>query len=69
MLKFMRTHATSFLIKVLLGAIVLVFIFWGVGSFRTQRLERVASVNGQPITQEQYREAYNLLLEGYRQQL
>jgi peptidyl-prolyl cis-trans isomerase D len=49
MLRLMRRHAGSWVIKLLLGAIVIVFIFWGVGSFRAQRGGRVAMVNGDQI--------------------
>jgi peptidyl-prolyl cis-trans isomerase D len=63
----MRKQASSWLIKVLLGAIVIVFIFWGVGSFRSQRGGRVALVNGDQITLDEYREAYNNIIEQLRQ--
>lgn len=66
MLRLMRQQAGSWLIKILLGAIVIVFIFWGVGSFRAQRGGRVALVNGDQITLDEYREAYNNLLEQLR---
>lgn len=68
MLKFMREKAGSWFIKVILGLIVLVFVFWGVGSFQSQRFTTVATVNGAPISMEEYRQAYNSLLERYRQQ-
>ncbi|MEA1949080.1 MAG: SurA N-terminal domain-containing protein [Thermodesulfobacteriota bacterium] len=67
MLRFMRQQAGNWLIKVLLGAIVIVFIFWGVGSFRAQRGGRVALVNGDQITLDEYREAYNNLIEQLRE--
>ena len=67
MLRFMRQQAGNWLIKVLLGAIVIVFIFWGVGSFRAQRGGRVALVNGDQITLDEYREAYNDLIEQLRE--
>ena len=67
MLRFMRQQAGNWLIKVLLGAIVIVFIFWGVGSFRAQRGGRVALVNGDQITLDDYREAYNNLIEQLRE--
>jgi peptidyl-prolyl cis-trans isomerase D len=66
MLRFMRQQAGNWLIKVLLGAIVIVFIFWGVGSFKAQRSGRVALVNGDQITLDEYREAYNNLIERLR---
>ena len=67
MLRLMRDKATSWLIKVLLGAIVVVFVFWGVGSFRAERGGLVAVVNGEIITIDDYKEAYNNLLERLRQ--
>ena len=66
MLRFMRQQAGNWLIKVLLGAIVIVFIFWGVGSFRAERGGRIALINGDPITLDEYREAYNNLIERLR---
>ena len=66
MLRLMRKQAGSWLIKILLGAIVIVFVFWGVGSFRAQRGGRVALVNGDQITLDEYREAYNNLIERLR---
>lgn len=67
MLRLMRDQASSWLIKVLLGAIVVVFVFWGVGSFRSQRGGSVAVVNGDVITLDDYRNAYNNLVERLRQ--
>ncbi len=67
MLRMMREHATSWFIKIILGAIVIVFVLWGVGNYGAQRESRVALVNGQPITVDEYRGAYNNLMERYRQ--
>ncbi len=66
MLRLMREQAGSWLIKVLLGAIVIVFVFWGVGSFRSQRGDRIATVNGEPITLNEYRETFDNLLAQLR---
>lgn len=66
MLRLMRKQAGSWLIKILLGAIVVVFVFWGVGSFRSQRGGRVALVNGDQITLDEYTETYNNLIEQLR---
>jgi len=68
MLYLMRKHATSWIIKFLLSAIVIVFVFWGVGSFREGNVNRVDEVNGNVITLDQYYEAYNNVIEGYKQQ-
>ncbi|NJL59291.1 MAG: peptidyl-prolyl cis-trans isomerase [Desulfobacteraceae bacterium] len=67
MLKLMRTHAGSWVIKIILGAIVVVFVFWGVGSFQSSRASKAAMVNGETITQDEYRETYDNLLSQYRQ--
>ncbi|MFO7494029.1 MAG: SurA N-terminal domain-containing protein [Desulfobacterales bacterium] len=66
MLRLMRDYATSWLIKLLLGAIVIVFIFWGVGSFTERRAGRVALVNGQPIDVAAFNRTYSNLIEQYR---
>jgi peptidyl-prolyl cis-trans isomerase D len=63
----MRKHATSWLIKIILGAIVVVFVLWGVGSWTSQRSGMVAAVNGEMITVEDYRAAYKRLIEQVRQ--
>ena len=67
MLSLMRKHATSWLIKIILAAIVVVFVLWGVGSWTSQRSGRVASVNGETITADEYRDAYNRLVDQVRQ--
>ncbi|MEJ2642442.1 MAG: SurA N-terminal domain-containing protein [Desulfosarcinaceae bacterium] len=66
MLNVMRKNAQNWLIKIILGAIVIVFVFWGVGSFTSKRANRVAQVNGEPISIEAYRTAYNNMVEQYR---
>jgi peptidyl-prolyl cis-trans isomerase D len=66
MLNLMRKHAGSWMIKIILFAIVVVFVFWGVGSMRSQQATRVAEINGDIITLEVYRQAYYRLLDNYR---
>ncbi len=66
MLRLMRKQAGSWLIKILLGAIVIVFVFWGVGSFRSQRGDKIATVNGDPITIDEYRDTFDNLVEQLR---
>jgi peptidyl-prolyl cis-trans isomerase D len=66
MLSLMRKHAGTWMIKVILGAIVVVFVFWGVGSYRSRQSGRVAKVNGTVITLSDYRESYNNLIEQVR---
>jgi peptidyl-prolyl cis-trans isomerase D len=69
MLDFMRRHAGTWMIKALLFAIVVVFVFWGVGSWTSRDEGIVATVNGESISQEAYRSAYNRLLDQVRQSL
>ena len=58
MLSLMRKHAGTWMIKVILGAIVIVFVFWGVGSYTDRQSGRVADVNGAIITLDDYRASY-----------
>jgi peptidyl-prolyl cis-trans isomerase D len=67
MLSLMRKHAGTWMIKVILGAIVIVFVFWGVGSYTSRQSGRVAKVNGTIITLDDYRASYNNLIEQVRQ--
>lgn len=67
MLNVMRKHAGSWMIKVILFAIVIVFVFWGVGSFRSRQASKVATVNGELITLADYQRTYNNLIDQYRQ--
>lgn len=66
MLSLMRKHAGSWMIKIILFAIVVVFVFWGVGSMRSRKATQVADVNGDIITQAAYRQAYYRLVDNYR---
>jgi len=63
MLSIMRKHAQSWIIKVALFSIAIVFIFWGVGSFRSERASRVAGVNGKTIPVAEYQQAYRQTLD------
>jgi peptidyl-prolyl cis-trans isomerase D len=62
MLSLMRKHAQSWIIKIALFAVAIVFVFWGVGSFRSERAARVATVNGKTITQSEFQQAYQQYL-------
>lgn len=68
MLNKMRENAGSWMIKVLLGIIVLAFVFMGVGSFNTGRTTKAASVNGEPISIREYQQTYQAMIERLRQQ-
>ncbi len=66
MLNTMRKNTGSWIIKVLLIAIVIVFVFWGVGTFREQRGGRVAIVNGQTITYQEWVKTYDSMIENLK---
>lgn len=68
MLNAMRENAGSWIIKVLLGIIVVAFIFMGAGSFNARRASKVATVNGDAITVNQFQQAYYNVLENLRAQ-
>jgi len=68
MLNKMRESAGSWIIKILLGIIVLAFVFMGVGSFNPGRTTKAASVNGEPISIREYQQAYQRMIERLRQQ-
>lgn len=67
MLKFLRQYSRSWVIAVAIGAIVVVFIFWGIGGFRSPRFEEAATVNGVPILMSRYLQQYNQLLRQYQE--
>lgn len=67
MLDFMRKNASSMAVKIILGAIAVVFIFWGIGTFRSQRLTSLATVNGEDIHYDTYRIEYINTIERYKQ--
>jgi peptidyl-prolyl cis-trans isomerase D len=67
MLNIMRKQAGSWMIKVILFAIVIVFVFWGVGSFNSRDASKVATVNGEIIKRVDYQRTYNNLIDQYRQ--
>jgi len=68
LLSMMRKHAKSWLIKVLIGIIAVVFIFYFGYSFRAKKGLKVAYVNGELISGMEYQKAYWDLLEALRRQ-
>jgi peptidyl-prolyl cis-trans isomerase D len=65
-LSLMRKHAKSWLIKVLIGIIAAVFIFYFGYSFTSKRALKMALVNGEVISSLEYQKTYRDLLEGLR---
>jgi peptidyl-prolyl cis-trans isomerase D len=69
MLDLLRKKAQSPLIQGTILIIVLVFVFWGVGSSYRGTLNSVATVNKEPITYEDFQKTYERVVEQYRTQL
>ncbi|MDQ7031833.1 MAG: SurA N-terminal domain-containing protein [Desulfonauticus sp.] len=68
MLDFMRRNARSWGIKIVFGLIIVVFIFWGIGSYRSNKAAIVAEVNGRPIPVQEFSAAYERTIQKLRQQ-
>jgi peptidyl-prolyl cis-trans isomerase D len=62
MLKILRKHSKHWVIGLVVGAIVVVFIFWGIGSRRAAQSDVLARVYGEPIPLASYYQ-YAALLE------
>ncbi|GAB6093828.1 peptidylprolyl isomerase [Desulfatiferula olefinivorans] len=68
MLSLMRENAGSWIIKILLAVVVLVFIFLGIGPDRRGDQNVAAEVNKTVITVDDFKMAYNNVLQAYRNQ-
>ncbi len=66
MLDFMRRHAQSWMIKAALGAVVVVFIFWGIWTPRGERERDLAVIGQYTITVAEARNHYQNLVDQYR---
>ena len=54
MLDLIRQHAQSWGVKIAFGIIILVFVFWGVGSYDQAGPNVAATVNGKPILMQEF---------------
>jgi peptidyl-prolyl cis-trans isomerase D len=61
MLKILRKHSQHWLIAVVIGAIVVVFIFWGMGGMSTPQSQEIARVYDKPIPLTTFYEYASLL--------
>lgn len=68
LLGIMRRQAKSWLIKFLIGIIALVFIFYFGYSFRSQRGMKMAYVNGEVISEQEYQKAFKETIEALQRQ-
>jgi len=66
MLRFMRKYAAGWMIKIIFGVIILVFIFWGVGGMQGDAEKTVAEAGSHKITRMEYEDAFKRLVDTYR---
>ncbi|MGA2226056.1 MAG: SurA N-terminal domain-containing protein, partial [Syntrophobacteraceae bacterium] len=68
MLDFVRKHAQSWVIKVFLWVIVIVFVGWGGYAYQTRHESDIARVGEHYISGSEYQTAYNNMVEGISKQ-
>jgi len=69
MLGFMRQHARSSFIKIIFWMIIVVFVFWGVGTMVAggDKVNVAAMVDGEPISAQTYARAHERMQRVYRE--
>ena len=67
MLKWLRRSTRSWFIYLAIGAIVVVFIFFGVGSYKASRAQDAAEVNGAVIPMTEFGRQFNELVKRYQE--
>lgn len=68
MLEIIRSNAQSWGVKVAFGIIIVVFVFWGVGSFTGSSGIEVVNVNGETITAPEFLKRYEFAVQNVRGQ-
>lgn len=66
MLNFLRKRASSWFIKAAFFLIIIVFIFWGVGTVREREQTIIGEVNGKKISIGEFQNAVNIVAENYK---
>ena len=61
MLDLIRANAQSWGVKSAFGIIILVFVFWGVGGLTGGPSTVILTVNGEPITIQEFQRKYEQL--------
>jgi peptidyl-prolyl cis-trans isomerase D len=67
MLDLMRKHAKNWLMKLILGIIIVVFVFYFGSMGDRQRAERIAIIDGRPIVYVDFQREYQNMMDMYRQ--
>ena len=68
MLEVIRSNAQSWGVKIAFGIIILVFVFWGVGGLTGGPSTVILTVNGEPITIQDFQRRYEQLEQNVRAQ-
>ncbi len=68
MLDGIRANAQSWGVKLAFGIIIVVFVFWGIGSYSGPK-GLVASVNGKNITEVEFQRAYAMMEDNLRRSI
>ena len=66
MLSAMRKHAYSWLIRIVLGLITVVFVFWGIGAGLFSQVKPVASVDGQKILADEVQRQADMMRRSFQ---
>jgi len=64
----MRRRSKSWITKVIFGAIIVVFVFWGGSTYLATEANKVAKIDRNIISLQQYSKAYSDMLRLYQQQ-
>ena len=67
MLDLMRKHARNWLMKTILGIIIVVFVFYFGSMGGRERAERIARIDGKPIVYAEFLREYQNQIDMYRQ--
>jgi peptidyl-prolyl cis-trans isomerase D len=68
MLDLMRKHAKNWLVKILLGMVIVVFIFYFGTTRWREKAEAIAIIDGRVIPYVEFHKKYQNLVDAYRQQ-
>lgn len=67
MLRYLRENTGNWIIKMFLGIIVIVFVFLGVGSIGSKKNNSVALIGDEPITINEFQDAYRRVVDQMKQ--
>ena len=67
--EYLRKNAASLFMKIVLGIVALVFVFWGIGTIRTKKVKNYAvKINNEIIPPQEYYKELDNVIKRYQQQ-